>query len=172
MKISFKTTTGIGKVLQEQYSQGVEAGWLENKKYFETDFNKGFGRKTGGKTRIKGKISRLLNFDVVEALEKGGRRVFSKPSESYETKEFRAVLDILAMGKEIIKKGEVKLRNLASSIFVKPMIRGEYRKESQGWLVTKGFSRPTILTGQTLERISARLFSAPKKSIKEPKEVK
>lgn len=131
------------KFLKENYGQNLNVGWLSNKKRREPNFNIKKNGSVG-----KGGQAEEKTFDVIRSLEKGGRKIFSKPTRDFG--KIKKVIDILKKG---FSGENIRALNLAKSIFQEPMLKGRYKKESPSYLKVKGFSRPTILTKQTLESI-------------------
>lgn len=157
--IKIKEIVSINSLLLKKYSKILRAGWLEDDKRYLPDWDI-FGRLGNGMVVKK---SRKIDPDitiknVVGELEMKKRPIFSKPAN--DKRKINDIIKFIANAGYDKNVSVKKLFNLGKAIFMIPMLKGVYKKESKVWREEKGFSRPTIFTGQTVNAIKADLKNA------------
>lgn len=93
-------------------------------------------------------------YKVLESLIKGGRDVLNTPFEK-KTDDLKRLEEFFSKPDKKNSTWKKRLINFGKSIIRKPMQLGRYKRESKNTVKQKGFSRPTILTGQLAESSEA-----------------
>lgn len=173
---TFSRSTSLSFWALRKFGFIVFAGWLPHKKdYVMKRAQYGdFVALKGGK-RIRTALNTTAHhhggyakkppklYEVIGRLEKGGRPVFSRPLDERK-KLVNIFWDSYFHNIPKGKGGHKEVRQNAKNIFQIPMLKGWFKHESSRYRKKKGFSRPSILTGQTAISIEAKIEKSPLES--------
>jgi hypothetical protein len=153
--MTFKDISQIAKDFVKKYKFSVKVGWFEEKAHRYPKHPREIGSYGGGQTRKAGKKGKINNLEVLGYLIKGGRDVLNSPFKK-NNKERKKLIDYILNPLNRTSSAEKRIINLSKSFIMVPMMKGKYKSEKPTTIKQKGFSRPTVDTGQLVKGVGAR----------------
>jgi hypothetical protein len=153
--MNIKDISQIAKDFVKKYKFSVKVGWFEEKAHRYPKRPRELGSYGGGETRKTGKMGKINNQEVLKFLIDGGRDVLNSPFKR-KVKEREKLVHYIMNPINRTSSSIKRIINLSKSFIMVPMMKGQYKAEKPATVKQKGFSRPSIDTGQLVKGVNAR----------------
>jgi hypothetical protein len=144
------------KDLEKEFDS-IEVGIFDKKKHKSAkDKDSGLKIFAGGSARKIGKNSDKSNSEILEKLDKSFK-ILQDPIAKTNATEYKNFIESVLVNKKDFEKNKNKISNAFKALFIAPILKQKYGRNSKKTAENKGFNRFLIDTGQVLKNIKVKI---------------